>query len=552
VQLHMDNVHITTDGHDITSKDITRFIDDGYGELKIMMSEPIDKLHASSFTIPINPEHPYEVGSQKATIVPPPVYPPSEYPNVYSSPKARIVPPPIYHSDYPYKVGSSKARIVPPPIYFNEVGSPKARIVPPPIYLSEYPPVYENPYVETNKLNVPYYGLKIKNFLDNFEGSYLELFDHDNDEMIIILNKCIHEVNCNTQKELKKLIIDLFNILKKKYKFKYNGLGGIGLKSHTDFTLYELQIYISCVSVSISEIKCEYKQPLNIKIKTLQLYLISLVKIAINIYKKSIVNVINIDNIYVINKILLNFDNDNKIKDSIDSDINYNIIDEEKNLLSNDNITINNFLDDADVKTSYNMILKLENSKVVEILNKCIQDLGKKTRINFKKIINDLFYYMRVYKHFKYNGIIGHGEGDVDFTLEELTNYKSCCTWDRKYFNKNDLDPQSKILQLYLTSLVNIAITSYIRDTQTSYDNNKKNVISIILSVFNDNRLIEDSVISYNRIIQKDSGNTVKFFIDYISDSNIILTGGSNDNKYYKKYLKYKTKYLKLAKKIII
>jgi hypothetical protein len=73
------------------------------------------------------------------------------------------------------------------------------------------------------------------------------------------------------------------------------------------------------------------------------------------------------------------------------------------------------------------------------------------------------------------------------------------------------------------------------------------------LEIFNNNILIENSVISYYNIIQKDrnavvNGKIINLHIQYIDDQNIILTGGKN-NKYFEKYLKYKTKYLQIKNK---
>lgn len=213
-------------------------------------------------------------------------------------------------------------------------------------------------------------------------------------------------------------------------------------------------------------------------------------------------------------------------------------------------------------ETNYNecnAIYSLKQKTILYILNAFVSLLADKTPKELKKLINNLFVYLRVNKGFRYNGGMGMGSGrDIDFTLNELEEYKqgksATIPTNPHYYEENKkikTDSKLKLFQLFLIILVKIAINIYNVDTDNTGEQKDQKVLKTITINFDTKtkqiKSYKYSGLSYEDAIKKDNGQ--QLHIDKLPANTLPELVGGNSDFYYEKYKKYKYKYVLLKSK---
>lgn len=218
---------------------------------------------------------------------------------------------------------------------------------------------------------------------------------------------------------------------------------------------------------------------------------------------------------------------------------------------------IDNYYKSLGIDSDYENMISgaMTDQELINLLNKNITDLGACKIKLLPELIQGLFYYLRKNCAFKSYGTAGddtkligyEAEGaDKDFSLSDLRKYKA---------NMSGVSNKQKILSLYFYILVQISGQIYYNKNRGIVLNS--NVLDSMKTYFpTNNMLINDTSIKYpskiyTEAIKKNSG--ASFYIN-ISGSGVIglLGGGANDSDpYYKKYMKYKAKYMKLKVQIL-
>jgi hypothetical protein len=200
------------------------------------------------------------------------------------------------------------------------------------------------------------------------------------------------------------------------------------------------------------------------------------------------------------------------------------------------------------------------------VLNNNIRLLKNATLEELYYVIDRVKNYLFTHQHFISKGILGtqwnFTKGDLNKYIENPKKGINNSTWPVADSNVPPLPNPVQMIALYLKVLINISNGIFEAEGQTLRDN--VNLRSVLKAMFVDNEINKTKSINsykYNGLnyldaIKKNSG--CKFYIDFDNkkirpDSEYLLMGGkSYDAIYLKKYIKYKSKYVKLKKNIFI
>lgn len=224
-----------------------------------------------------------------------------------------------------------------------------------------------------------------------------------------------------------------------------------------------------------------------------------------------------------------------------------------KTLTSEADKVITDLYNTLGINADYKQLISFKLTNLKDRLNTNIRILEKREIKLIKELIQGLFEYLRANHNFKYNGAgglltgtLGYGSinADKDFTSKELEDYM---TNSEKPIIKNN-NQKLKLLSLYMQVLIKISTYIYENENPTEpKPNENTNILGNLTKDFEKKiKLVGDHTILYNgkkyeEAIKKGSG--VLLYIEDDSGTYKLMGGNS---MYYEKYLKYKTKYMKL------
>jgi len=249
--------------------------------------------------------------------------------------------------------------------------------------------------------------------------------------------------------------------------------------------------------------------------------------------------------------------------DTYREDIEKNKIKAYDNLAGTGIIKYDNYNDYKNIAGSDQdkMVTNLSDESIREILNNNIRLIGNETLEELYYIIDQVKNYLFAHQHFINKGMIGvqwnFSRDDLNKYIENPKKGVNNSTWPTGDSNVPPLPNSVQMIALYLKVLINISDYIFKELGQKLKDDD--NLRITLKTMFVDNESHKNQIINkykydgkeYKDAIKKDSG--CNFYIEQDRtkikpESEYLLTGGKSNIVYLRKYIKYKTKYIKIQK----